>query len=370
MCEMSDRAPAVIDIDLHLAETAADLAPYTDIPWRRAVAEPTANPPWSVSGALHPTLALSHERPAPPREPADVRDYLDQSGAMAGIVLPGALLKLGVLPTADYAAALARAYNRWLDERWLGDGRLILGAVLAAPQDPEDAAREIARYAAHRSIAAVLCPHAGVDPLWGDRRYDPIYRAASAANLPVIFHGGTDLLLPSTPSRISQFASAWEQHALSQSLVAMANLVSMTGTGVFARFPELRVVFLEAGITWFTHIMLRMDKEYNENRRDIPYYTERVSTFLKRQVWLGTHPLELGPGAQDLSELARIGCGIDHLLYGSHWPLADRDTPERVRLAFPDEATRTKVMGGNAAALFGVTAQGALSPRPVTPNGV
>jgi hypothetical protein len=282
--------------------------------------------------------------------------HLDAAGVSAGVVLPGPLLKIGLLPTASYATALARAYNRWLDERWLGHAGRIAGAIIAAPQEPEDAAREIARAAGHPWVAAVLLPLGGVDPLWGDRRYDPIYAAAQAANLPVIFHGGGDLLLPGTPSRPSQFASAFEQQALSHPLVAMANLVSMTGTGVFARFPALRIVFLEAGISWFTHIMLRMDKEYNENRRDIPYYTDRVSTYLKRQVWLGTHPLEIGPRARDLGDMVRITCGTDHILYGSHWPFADGDSPERVGAAFPDRAMRARVMGENAAALFGIAA--------------
>ncbi len=347
----------IIDADLHLAETAADLAPYTDPPWRRAVAEPTANPPWSISGALHPLLTQPEERATPADTPAALIAHLDDAGIAAGIVLPGPLLKIGLLPTAAYAAALARAYNRWLSERWLGHTGRVYGAIIAAPQEPDDAAREIARAAGHPWIAGVLLPLGGVDPLWGDRRYDPIYAAAQAANLPVLLHGGGDLLLPGTPSRPSQFASALEQQALSHPLVAMANLVSMTGAGVFARFPELRVVFLEAGISWFAHIMLRMDKEYNENRRDIPYYTDRVSTYLKRQVWLGTHPLETGPCARDLGDIIRITCGTDHILYGSHWPFADGDSPERVAAAFPDRAIRARVMGENAAALFGIAAR-------------
>lgn len=358
MSKMSDRPGTVIDIDLHLAETPGDLAPYTDPPWRRAVAEPTANPPWSISGALHPILSQRTEPPAPARTPAEMLAHLDAAGTAMGAVLPGTLHKIGLLPTAAYAAALARAYNRWLDERWLGHAGRVSGAIVAAPQDPEDAEREIARHAGHPWVAGVLLPLGGTDPLWGDRRYDPIYAAAVEANLPVIFHGGGDLLLPGTPSRPSQFTSAFEQHALSQPLVAMANLVSMTGTGVFARFPALRALFLEAGISWFTHIMLRMDKEYNENRRDIPYYTDRVSAYLKRQVWLGTHPLEIGPGANDLGDLIRITCGTDHILYGSHWPFADADTPEQVGAAFPDPAVRARIMGGNAADLFGITPQG------------
>ncbi len=350
--------PSVIDVDLHLAERPDDLAPYTDQPWRRAVAEPAPNPPWSLSGSLHPWLGAARETTEPAQTPRDLIEHMDAVGISAGIALPGPLLKLGALPTAAYAAALARAWNRWLDAEWLGHDGRIYGAIIAAPQAPKDAAREIARAAGHPWVAGVLLPMGGVDPLWGDRRYDAIYAAATDAHLPVILHAGGDLLLPGSPNRGTQFASVFEQQAMSHPLAAMANLVSMTSTGVFARFPALRVLFLEAGISWFTHIVLRMDKEYNENRRDIPYYTERVSASLHRQVWLGTHPLEAAARPADMSDLLRLSGGSARIVFGSHWPLVDHDAIDRVTAAFPDAETRANVMGGNAAALFGITPTG------------
>jgi uncharacterized protein len=355
---MSDEIPPVIDVDLHLAERPEDLAPYTDLPWRRAVAEPAPNPPWSLNGSLHPWLGERREATPSVGSPCDLIAHMDAAGITAGIVLPGPLLKLGALPTVAYAAALARAYNRWLDAEWLGHDGRIYGAIIAAPQDPDDAAREIARAAVHPCVAGVLLPMGGVDPLWGDRRYDAIYAAATDANLPVILHGGGDLLLPGSPNRGTQFASVFEQQAMSHPLTAMANLVSMTSTGVFARFPALRVLFLEAGISWFTHIVLRMDKEYNENRRDIPYYTDRVSTYLRRQIWLGTHPLEVATQPADLSDVIRLSGGSERIVFGSHWPLAESDSVDRVATALPDAEMRASVMGANASALFGITPTG------------
>lgn len=343
----------VIDVDIHLAERPGDLVPYLDLPWRRAVAEPEPNPPWSLGGALHPRLGEAPVTPEPARAPAALIAHLDGAGIAACVALPGPLLKIGALPTAPYAAALMRAYNRWLVETWLDGGR-IHGALLMAPQDPAGAADEMRRYASRPGVVAALLPMGGTDPLWGDRRYDPIYAAATETGLPVVLHGGGDLLLPGTPSLPTQFASGFEQRAMSAPLVAMANLVQMTGTGLFARFPALRCLFLEAGLSWFTHIALRMDKEYNENRRDIPHYRERVSAYLKRQVWLGTHPIEAARRPGDLRAMVAISLGADQIVYGSHWPFADADAPDHVAAAFVDDAERAGVMGGNAAAFFGI----------------
>jgi predicted TIM-barrel fold metal-dependent hydrolase len=351
----------VVDVDVHLSETPGDLAPYCDLPWRKVLTEPGGLPPWSVKSALHPYLGSRREPERPAQSPDELSERLAERGVDLAVLLPGALVKLGVLPTAAYATALGRAYHRWLVDRWLGRVDRGYGALLAVPQDPEDAARQIDEYAGHERIRAVVLPVAGVDPLWGARRYDPIYAAAEAAGLPVILHGGSELMLPTVPHAITQLGSQFEQLVLSHPMLAMANLLHMVGTGVLARFPNLRVVFLEAGISWLPHLMLRMDKEYNENRRDVPFYTDRVSMWVKRQVWVGTQPMEFGADSRVLDDLIRISFGMEHVLYASHWPNADHDAPDRVAAGIVGEEARRKVLGENAVELFGLRAVPAAS---------
>ena len=74
---------------------------------------------------------------------------------------------------------------------WTSQRRGLLGAIVACPQDPADAAREIERYADDPWVVAVYLPCAGLDPLWGHRRYDPIFDAAQNAGLPVMLHAVT-----------------------------------------------------------------------------------------------------------------------------------------------------------------------------------
>lgn len=341
---------SVMDVDFHLAERPEDLAPFCDLPWRVAVRANDGLPPWTIRTGTHPTYAR-HAPPPAAHAPDELPGRMASLGVDAALLLPGPLMKLGILPTADYAAALAAAYNRWLAETWLTGAENVHGAILAAPQEPEGAAREIERHAGRSGVRGVVLPLAGTQPLLGDRRYDPIYAAAAAANLPLILHGGTDLQLPSSPVQPTQFASAFDRAAMSHPLVAAAHLVSIVGTGVLARFPGVRFVFMEAGLVWLTHLSLRMDKEYNENRRDVPFYTDRVSGYLARQVWVGTHPRERATDPAHLEDLARVGCGVGHVLYGSHYPYADHDPPASV-LPTLTEATRRGVMGANAAALF------------------
>jgi uncharacterized protein len=347
----------VFDADVHLAETPADLVPHAEPPWRRVLAEPIANPPWTTDGTVYPRFSPRPTPAEPARGPAELAARLSERGVDGALALPGPLLKLGLVHTADYAAALAQAYNRWLVERWLegpADGPPIYGAVLAAPHDPVAAAREVERHAAHRRVVAVVAPSAGVATLWGDRRYDPIYAAAEAAGRPVLLHGVERLMAPSTTNQSSYYASEFDQEVMGHSLIAMANLTHLVGTGVLARFPKLRVVFLGSGISWLPHMMLRLDKEYSENRRDVPFYRDRISLTVRERVWVGTHPIEGTGDPRDLHDLVRVSCGIERVVYGSHWPHGNADSPERVAGAFPDEESRRRVLGGNADELFGV----------------
>src|SRR3712207_8594954 len=47
-------------------------------------------------------------------------------------------------------------------EEWLTKADGLYGALLACPQNPEDSAREIERYAREEKVAAVYLPTAGV----------------------------------------------------------------------------------------------------------------------------------------------------------------------------------------------------------------
>lgn len=348
----------VIDVDLHLNESSAQLARYCDLPWRRVLAElDDIPPPWGMTGSLYPRIGGLPTAPPPARTPADLLERMAELGIDAAVALPGPLLKIGVVYTADYCAALARAYNRWLTEEVLPRCAALYGAIIAVPHAPEDAAREIARYAGDGRVVAAFLPTAGVGVLWGERVYDPIYAAAEAANMPVVLHGAPNAMVPATSNPPTQFAHELDAWAMGDPLVAIANLTSIVGRGVLARYPRLRVVFLEAGISWLTHMLLRLDKEYNENRRDVPYYTDRVSHWIKRQVWVGTHPIESTGAPRDLAETIEAGCGHERVLYGSHWPHAGFDTPERVAAELVDDEARRKILGANARDLFGIAAR-------------
>jgi predicted TIM-barrel fold metal-dependent hydrolase len=65
-------------------------------------------------------------------------------------------IEISTLANPHYAAALARACNSWMVERWLPRDARFKGSLVVAPQDPVRAAQEIRRIGSHPDIVQVL----------------------------------------------------------------------------------------------------------------------------------------------------------------------------------------------------------------------
>src|SRR5918912_587554 len=140
----------VVDADVHVHEDPAELAEYADAPWDVALREiakvderyldlPAMSPraeyriPWP-GGSNRRQIATSAR---------EMRDGLDGLHVDHAVLFPDHLLSLAMVREPAFATALARAYNRWLHERWLSEERSLKGALVVAPQDPAAGAEDI-----------------------------------------------------------------------------------------------------------------------------------------------------------------------------------------------------------------------------------
>ena len=351
----------VVDADVHVNDPPGALAPYCDLPWRLSLE--------SLHGASYPYLQVPGFAPNlrldPPIQGSHAYRSVDTAAEMRaelsaleidiGILFPDHMLSFACLPNIEYATALAQAYNRWLMEEWLLKEQGLYGVLLASPQDPEAAAREIERYAKEERIVGIYLPTAGVNPLWGHRKYDPIMAAADATGLPVCLHSVT-VVTPAFPCQLDQFENHFGRQVLSHSFAMMANLTSLIHSGVPARFPNLRVVFTEAGIAWVPYMMWRMDKYFNEYRRMVPFLEQRPSEYIRERMWFATQPIEEPDNPKDLVATIDLIGGPERIIFASDWPHHDFDHPRTImKLPMPADAKR-KIMGENALQLFGIAA--------------
>ena len=348
----------VVDVDVHIHESPAALAPYIEMPWRKTLehlatvpARYLDIPGFAPNISLWPSFPQSGgDRRNTVTSAVQMRQDLDELGVDIGVLFPDHLLSHAALKQEDYAVALARAYNRWLVEEWLTQDNGLKGAIIAPHHNPVAAADEIRRYAAHPHVAAVYLPTCCVDPLYGNRRYDPVFAAAQEAGLPVMLHSVT-VVYPVFPFNLNGFETMFATHLLAHPLALIANLVSMMETGVPERFPELKIAFAEGGVGWVPWIMLRMDKEYAERRREVPVLKDRPSSYVRR-MFFATQPIEEPEHLADMATLLTLFGGEDSVVFASDWPHHDFDHPSKVLQIPLSDETRRKIMGQNAMRLL------------------
>lgn len=356
----------IVDCDVHVHESPGALMPYCDMPWKKALENIKDAREWYLDipafspgvsdGSYQAKFPTAHEGARMVHTAEQMRKDLDDIHVDIGILFPDHLLKLPVLTQTPYAAALARAYNAYQLEEWCSREKGLLGTVVACPQDPHDAAREIEKYAGEPTIVGVYLPCAGIDPLWGHRMYDPIYEAAQAADLPVLLHSVT-VTHPVFPFNNHGFDTEIGRHSCSHTFSIMANIVHMVTTGVPVRYPDLRIAVTEAGISWVPFLMHRLDKEYLERRREVPFLEERPSHYLKK-MYFATQPVEEPENLKDLATLMELYEGEDNTIFASDWPHHDFDHPMKVhQIPFSNEVRR-KVFGENALRLFKIDTNG------------
>jgi predicted TIM-barrel fold metal-dependent hydrolase len=353
-----DRGMVIVDADVHVSDTPGALAPYCDQPWRfslETLAETPARyldiPGFAPSLKLDPAMPGGHDTRSVATA-AEMREELSALGIDAGILFPDNMLLFAALPHIEYATALSHAYNRWLIDKWTTQEPHLYGAMLACPQNPEDSARAIETYGKDEKIVAVYLPTAGVNPLWGHRKYDPIFAAAEAMDLPVALHSVT-LVSPVFPCQIEQFENHFGRQVVSHAFGMMANLDSIMHTGVPARFPKLRFVFTEAGVGWVPYFIWRMDRYYREYRRLVPFLEQPPSHYARERMWFATQPVEEPEVPMHLVETIRhYDDDATRTLFASDWPHHDFDHPRAIKnLPMSDEMKR-RILGENAIELF------------------
>jgi uncharacterized protein len=349
----------VLDADVHVHEDPAALAEYADPPWDvglREIAKVQERyldlPGISPRAEYRVPFPGGSNRPQVATTAAEMRQGLDALHVDQAVLFPDHLLSLAMVRDPAFASTLARAYNRWLRERWLTEERSLKGALVIAPQDPQAGAADIRRYAGGREFACVYLPASGLKILYGHEIYDPVYNAAADAGLPVVIHS-VEAVYPAFPFQLEQFRTSLAVHALAHPLSMVANLVSMLETGVPVRFPGLGIGFMEAGTSWVPFIANRLDKEYVERRREVPLLQERPSRTMGR-FFYGTQPIEEPERRADVVALFELFDGENQAMFASDWPHHDFDHPQHVfALPFSPEARR-KIMGLNAARFFGM----------------
>ena len=201
---------------------------------------------------------------------APTRDKeLDNDGVTAEVVFPGPDAVTGVMgapfgagfnPVAtrspEHLLAGARSYNRWAAELCSTSPERRAGLIVAPIVDSvEGAITEIRRAFDEGLTGGIIIP-----PRWGDhpsytsQRYDPVWAVCEELDLPVHCHSGP------APQDDYGEAPGWTSVYGFETIFFTARpLWFMLLTGVFERFPNLKMAVTEAGCFWAADLLWRVD---------------------------------------------------------------------------------------------------------------
>lgn len=253
---------------------------------------------------------------------------MDADGIHAQVLYPSVTLKGARIYSQERELQLAcvNAYNEWLLEFCAGSSGRLLGQAIIPTTGIGDACTELewAIKSDHRGAVISSFPNGTLAPAPEDDRF---WGLAQEAGFPIAVHIGSflpDAPAGATPQSWSSLSfvgkAAWTK-AGGQTLGVVCDILF---SGIFERFPRLKIVLVEANIGWIPTLLEQADDMFRRYR----WYTGAVkemrsmpSEIFARNFWatfmLDTVGVEL-----------RHRMNLDHLLWSTDYPHSGSDWPD------------------------------------------
>ena len=105
-----------------------------------------------------------------------------------------------------------------------------------------------------------------------------------------------------------------------------AQVTSLIMEGVFERYPELKIVMIEAGFAWMPALGWRLDKNWKRLRDEVPHLRRAPSEYIREHFWVSTQPMEETEEPR-ASDRVMNWVGWDRFMFASDYPHWDFDDP-------------------------------------------
>jgi len=277
---------------------------------------------------------------------------MDSEGIAVAVLFPSVSFFFPEMDDVGAQAVLCRAYNDWLADYCAVARDRLMGVAMLPLADVDASVRELERAATrHGFRGAFVRPN----PIAGRPLHHPVYERlwerAASLGVAITVHEGLSDNLP-TLGR-DRFENVALQHALSHPFEQMAACAGLIGTGVLERHPGLRVAFLESGAGWLPYWLHRLDSHFATWRDLFPALRMKPSEYFRRQCVVSADPDE-----EALASVVRL-VGDECLVWASDYPHPDACFPGGVArtlelLGELPEASRGRVLAGNAARVYGI----------------
>ncbi len=186
------------------------------------------------------------------------------------------------------ALAFARAVNDWIKAEWLDRDPRLRASIVVPLNNIASAVEEVERCAADPRFVQVLFLALGEQPL-GKSQFWPIYKVAEKHGLAIGIHAGSSYHHATTGSG---WPTYWSEDYASQSLGFHMQVGSLIAEGVFVKFPGLKAVMIESGVTWLAPYMWRFSKFWRGVRLEVPWVDRPPMEILRDHIRFTMQPFD------------------------------------------------------------------------------
>jgi predicted TIM-barrel fold metal-dependent hydrolase len=296
---------------------------------------------------------------------------MDRAGILASLCFPTITRFCGQLfleaSDREFGFVCLQAYNDWMIEEWCGaaPGRYI-PLILIPMWDPPLAAKEMERCAAKGATAFAFSENPapiGLPTIHDRNRYwDPVMAAASDLEMVVSMHVGSSSQVPQiAPDSPFMANLAWGAVRTSGAML------SWLFSGLFTRFPGLKIALSEGEIGWMPYFLERAEQVLDKQR----FWVQRGVTFMEHastDVDLNTINIRelfrdhvFGCFIEDHHGIASIAeIGEDNIMCETDYPHSDSTWPNCITVVkkiighLPADV-QYKILRGNAEKLYRFT---------------
>jgi predicted TIM-barrel fold metal-dependent hydrolase len=294
---------------------------------------------------------------------ARLRD-MDTAGILASVNYPNMFVmfageQFSFAQDKSLALECIKAYNDYVIEEWCAGsaGRLVPMGIVPL-WDVSLAVLEAERLAklGFHSISFSEAPHRLELPSVSSGKWDPLFAVCEQSSMVLSLHIGT------APMNLAaKDAPVAVPHA-GGSLYIMHSLLEYLFSGVFIRYPKLRVCFAESQLGLVPYVLDRADFIWNEitidgtatvDRKALP---EPPSSYFKRNCWVAFFRDPVGLAFADKIGVDRILFETDYPHLDTEWPNCQGAAEEMTKELAAGDAQ--KILADNTKNLFGIEVGG------------
>ncbi|WP_299450173.1 amidohydrolase family protein [uncultured Pigmentiphaga sp.] len=304
-----------------------------------------------VGGRIHRYQYRKHENVdglvGTERDIGQAMRWMDALAVDYACLFPTPMLFLGLHPQVDIEVNMAKAYNRWMVEEVLPRTDRLKSMLYLPFNDPQATYEMVKKYAGKKGVIGFMVVSTRYKPIHHND-YVKTYALLEEAGLPIAFHASyhwNDQLI----SQANKFITA---HALGFTFFNALHCANWVTNAMPEKFPRLKVIWVESGLSWIPWLMQRLDHDYRMRSSECPGLKQLPSDYM-RQMYYTTQPMEAVNNREALELTFKMINAETQLMYSSDYPHWDMDLPTVIwDLPFLSEQAKRRILGLNAVEVF------------------